>query len=599
MKKSLLIILVAALAGGAGWFAAKQTSHEKPTTASGARKILYYQSPMHPWITSPTPGRCTICGMKLEPVYEGERGFAATEGVVTLGSNTVQVINVQTEMVTNHVLVRSLRVAGVIEDDDTRHRKMSAYAEGRIEKLFVNHIGAEVVAGQPLAVFYSPSLLAAEAEYLSVLKQKSAAEISDVLKQERAGLVDATAQRLKRLGYSDAQLAALAKKDAADARTEIIAPMTGTVVTRGVYEGQYVKEGDVLFEIGDFSTMWFQFDAYERDLGWLRVGQTVEVSTPALAGKTLMASITFIDPNLNEMTRSAKVRVELPNPLLEDDGNKRRLLYHRMFAEGVVRLASPEVIAVLRTAVLSAMEPVVYVELGNGAYEQRKVKLGRRGDDFVEVLDGVQVGERVVTTGNLLIDAQAQLNASVTSGARTNAVAPFALRAESETNSPRSARPSTLAPLDALNAAQQQSAQEFLALAGELSAALAADSLPRFNEQAAKVHAAIPKLLDALGSVKPLHPALQKLEAGGHLEPAKDLAAARKTFLPFSLAAAELAAQLRAQEAFKSVKIFNCPMVNRAIPGADKNGRWIQADGPLQNPFFGAQMIDCGTEVKP
>ena len=549
MKLLFVLILVAALAGGAGWFAAKRTAHEKSAASSGARKILYYQSPMHPWITSPTPGRCTICGMKLEAVYEGERGFTAAEGVVTLGSNSVQVINVQTEMVTNRVLVRSLHVAGVIEDDDTRHRRMSAYAEGRIEKLFVNHIGAEVIAGQPLAVFYSPSLLAAEAEYLSVLKQKSTAEISDALKQERAGLVDAAAQRLKRLGYSDGQLAALAKKDAADARTEIIAPMTGTVVTRGVYEGQYVKEGDVLFEIGDFSTMWFQFDAYERDLGWLRLGQTVEVTTPALAGKVLQATITFIDPNLNEMTRSAKVRVELPNQLVEEGGNKRPLLYHRMFAEGVVRLALPEVPAVPRTAVLSATEPLVYVELGNGAYEQRKVKLGQRGDDYVEVLDGVRAGERVVTTGNLLIDAQAQLNASVVGEAPT---------AESaRTNAAMTPPP---ASPGAFTTAQQQAAQEFLALAGELSAALAADSLPRFNEQAAKVHTALPKLISALEPQAALRPALAKLETSGHLEKAVSLDDARKEFVPFTAALAELAQQLRAQHAV-AVKIYQCPMV--------------------------------------
>src|SRR6185503_13891595 len=134
--------------------------------------------------------------------------------------------------------------------------------------------------------------------------QKLPAGVSDTLQQERARLIEAAGQRLKRLGYTDAQLAALAKKESADARTEILAPMTGTVVSRNVYEGQYVKEGEVLFEIGDFSTMWFQFDAYERDLAWLRVGQHVEVTASPLPGQTFTAPITFIDPNLNEMTRS-------------------------------------------------------------------------------------------------------------------------------------------------------------------------------------------------------------------------------------------------------------------------------------------------------
>ena len=583
-KSLITLIAVGAIAAGAGWFAAKHSGDAKPVASPGARKVLYYQSPMHPWITSDKPGRCTICGMKLEPVYEGERGFGGAGGVVMLGSNSVQVINVQTELVTNRVLARTLRVAGVIDDDDTRHRRMSAYAEGRIEKLFVNHLGAEVVEGQPLAVFYSPALLAAESEYLTLARQAATPELSATMQQERARFIEAAAQRLKRLGYSDAQLAALAKKDAADARTEILAPMTGTVVARHVYEGQYVKEGDVLFEIGDFSTMWFQFDGYERDLSGLSVGQVVEVTSSSLPGKTLSAPIKFIDPNLNEMTRSAKVRVELENPIVEEGGLKRRLLYHRLFAEGTVKLPSASVLTVPRSAVLSAGQPVVYVEAGPGAYEQRPVKLGQRGDDYWEVLSGVQAGELVVTTGNLLIDAQAQLNAST--GSMTGQSSTMTNQGLMKLVSPASTE------------AQLAVAREFFTLTSELGAALADDSLALFNERAARVHAMVPKLIETFGETKPLRPTLAKFEQSGHLETAKDLATARKEFLPFSMATAELAVLLRAQPGAPVVKIFNCPMVNQAIPGADKNGRWVQMEGPLRNPFFGSQMLDCGTEVK-
>ena len=585
------LLVVAGVAAIGGWFAAKHFGRdaEKPPSASSGRKVAYYQSPMHPWITSDKPGRCTICGMQLEPVFEGQRGFAANEGIVTLGSNTVQAIHVQTQIVTNRPLVRTLHVAGTIDDDDTRHRRMSAYAEGRVEKLFVNFVGAEVVAGQPLAVFYSPTLLAAESEYLTMLKQKSPSDASEILQRERERLVQAAAQRLKRLGYSDAQLDALARKESADARTEILAPMAGTVVSRNVYEGQYVKEGDLLFEIADFSTMWFRFDAYERDLGWLRVGQEVEVTTSALPGKTFTAPITFIDPNLNEMTRSAKVRVNLANPLMEEDGRKRRLLFHKMYADGMVKISAPDRITVSRSAVLSAGEPVIYVEVGEGAYEQRKVKLGRRGDEFVEVLEGVKAGERVVTAGNLLIDAQAQLDASTR-----------ATMADSQSSSQismtiRAAMEGITAELSEV---QRQTATEFLKLTGELGAALAADNKDKFNELAPRVHASIPKLLDSFGTVKPLWPVLQKLEENGHLDKAKDLPAARKQFLPFSMATVELVQQLRVAEPFKSARIFNCPMVDRAIPGAAKNGRWIQLEPPLRNPYFGAEMLDCGTEVK-
>ena len=190
--------------------------------------------------------------------------------------------------------------------------------------------------------------------------------------------------------------------------------MSGIIVARHVYEGQYVKEGDKLFEIGDFSTMWFKFDAYERDLPWLRVGQEVEITTPAVPDKVYSAKITFIDPNLNEPTRSAKVRVDVPNPIVEQDGHMRRELYRRLYAEAAVKVDLPEALAVPRSAVLwPGAQSVVYLDKGGGAYEQRRVRLGRAGDDSWEVLAGVGEGERVVTVGNLLIDAQAHLNQSV------------------------------------------------------------------------------------------------------------------------------------------------------------------------------------------
>lgn len=576
MKTKFLfpILVIVALAAAGGWFAAKHWPEKKSTAADG-REIRYYQSPMHPWIKSDQPGRCTICGMSLVAVFKGEKGFDADARLVTLGSNAIQVIHVQSEEVKRRPLHRTLRVAGVIDDNDTAHRRLSAYADGRIEKLHVNFAGAEVVAGQPLATLYSPALLAVESEYLTVLRQPAAA--TPAMRAEHERMLQSAAQRLIRLGYAEAQVTALAKKNSADARTEILAPMTGTVVERKAYEGQYVKEGEVLFEIADFSKMWFRFDAYERDLGWLKPGQLVEITTPALSGKTFSAPITFIDPNLNDTTRSAKVRVELENPLVERDGQKRRELLHRLWADGAVQLEIPEVLAVPRSAVLSpGAQAVAYVDQGGGGYEQRKLKLGRLGDDAWEVLAGLSPGERVVTAGNMLIDAQAQLN--------------------------QSANPVAAPPVvgSTLTEAQQKGVGEFLAAVSGLGGALAADKLEAFNQQAAQFHLAMPALLGLLAQEKSWQPALQKIEAAAHLEKAGTLVAARKEFLPLSLAVVDFAKALRAQQATSGpLKIFQCPMTDKAIPGAAKISFWIQLDGPTKNPFFGSEMLDCGTEVKP
>ncbi len=584
IKFVLVTLLIAALAAGTAWFVARHwPAHSAGDSVkpSGGRKILYYQSSMHPWIKSDQPGNCTICGMKLVPVYEGEKGFEAVEGLVTLSSNTVSVINVQTEEVKRRPLQRTLRVAGTIDDNDARHRRLSAYVEGRIEKLFVNFIGAEVVEGQPLAVIYSPTLYAAEREYAALLKPTADAP---ALRAERQRLIAAAAQRLLRLGLAQSQIDALSKKAEDDYRSEILAPMSGTVVLREIYEGQYVKEGDKLFEIADFSTMWFLFDAYERDLAWIKPGQSVEVTTPAVPGKVLSAPVKFIDPNVKDMSRSAKVRVEIQNPLVEEDGRKRRELYHKLYAEGVVKVDVPEVLALPRSAVLSpGAQPVVYVDKGGGAYEQRKVKLGRAGDDLLEVLDGLSEGERIVTSGNMLIDAQAQLNQS------GQPAGPDQGAPTQETKS---------APMPPLNEAQTAAAKDFFAVADSVAVALAADNLAAFNGAAVKLHTAVPALQAAFAEAESWKPRVQAIASSGHLPEAASLEAARKAFVPFTKAVVEFVKPLRAQPAFTGIKIYQCPMVNQAVPGTPKIGQWLQAQAPLRNPFFGAEMIDCGSEVK-
>jgi len=576
MKKIFFLLLIA-VAAAIGWLAHGFTSHA-PAPAAG-RKVLFYQSAMHPWIKSDKPGKCTICGMDLVPVYEGDKGHDVATGLVTLGSNSIQVIHVQTEMLKRRPLQRTLRVAGTIDDNDTRHRRLSAYVDGRIEKLFVNFVGAEVGEGQPLATFYSPTLLAMEREYVALLRPSPAD--SSTLLTERQRLLETAALRLKRLGLTAAQIAALARKSAAESQTEILAPMSGTVVAREIYEGQYVREGDRLFELADFSTMWFQFDLYERDLAWVKPGQTVDVTTPSQPGKVYSAPITFIDPNISDSTRSAKVRVELANPLDEANGQKRRELFHKLYAEGLVRLDIPAVLAVPRLAVLSTGERVVaYVDKGNGAYEQRQLRLGRRGDDYWEVLAGLREGEHVVTSGNLLLDAQSQLNdtANETGGSTPTA---------GETI-PQST------PAMVFTEPQQTVTAELLARSDTLADALANDRLSDFAEQALKLRSLVAPLQQAFPKEHPLNPFIGRVALASAWPAADDLKAARASFAPFSAAMAELAGAARRLGAFKNLKIYKCPM-------APRPGLWVQRQGPLQNPFMGraSGMITCGAEVQP
>lgn len=572
MKTKLLVVLLLGVAAAGGWMLGRQTAHRTgASSGAGEQKVLFYQSPMHPWIKSDKPGNCTICGMKLVAVHEGDQPFEdGANTAVRLSETTVNVLNVETATVQRQPLHRTLRVAGVIDDDDTRHRRLSAYVDGRIEELGVRYVGAEVKEGELLAKLYSPTLLAARDEYLLFWKQSTSAH--------RDRLLSAARERLMRYGLSQKQVEELPSRANPPNYLEILAPLTGTVVSRNVYEGQYVKEGDVLFEIGDFSKMWFIFDAYERDLAWIAPGQMVEVSSPAVPGKTFRAPIDFIDPNLDPLTRSAKVRVILANPPVGHGGQRRELL-HKVYADGVIYVESAPVLAVPRSAVLSpGGEPVVYLAESEGSYSPRKVKLGRAGDDVWEVLDGLQEGDRVVTTGNLLIDAQAQLDHGSGVEEHTHEDAP-----------------ATASIIGDLDDKKRAAASELFAAADKIATVLAADDLAGFNANVASLHAPAAKVAEAFGKEA------DWVTSTAHLSQAPDLATARKDFYPLSKALAELAHALRQRDpSFAEVKIFECPMVKDAVPNApERKGRWVQLRPAIQNPFFGSEMLECGVEVKP
>ena len=281
-KTILIIALVAAIAGtGAWWMVSRRAPSPPGATAPAGRKILYYQSAMHPWIKSDRPGKCPICGMDLVPIYADATGTNAAGGI-TLSPDSVSAIHVQTDVVERRTLRHTLRVAGTIS-------------------------------------------------------------------------------------------------------------------------------------VNSWTAAWFTFDAYQRDLPWFKFGQTVEITVPSMPGKIFTAQIkrrgtqSYADEKFDETTDSTKVRAELSNPGIGAGDFGAGKLFNNFYAEGRVLADVPEVLTVPRSAVLwPGGRPIVYVDAG-GHYESRSVKLGRAGDEFWEVLDGLKAGERVVTTGNLLIDSEAQL----------------------------------------------------------------------------------------------------------------------------------------------------------------------------------------------
>ncbi|MBX3750186.1 MAG: efflux RND transporter periplasmic adaptor subunit [Opitutaceae bacterium] len=559
MKTLSLLALLLLIAAGA-YFAGRQHHHHSSAAAPAAgAAAAVYQCPMHPWIKSDhADAKCTICGMALVAATGGPAADQAVDpNLVTLTPAQAAVTGVQTATVTRGPLVRTIRVNGVIDDDDTRHRILAARVPGRIEKLHVNYVGAEVEAGAPLATVFSPEMLTAQRTYVERLKGGISFTVS-----ERA----LARERLLELGLTEEEIRILEGTLQPTAMVNVRAPLSGTVVSRSVYEGQYVETNDPLFEIGDFSRMWFVFDAYEPDLAWIKPGQTVELTVPSLPGQILTAPITFIDPNLDANARTARVRVILDNA--------QRLLLHKQTAQAIVRTESPETLLVPRSAVLQhGGKPVVFVARDGHAYSAREIRLGRSGDRHAEVLAGLREGDRVVTEGALILDGQAQLaHAAVGGGDHDHG---------------------TAAPTPVSVAAPEHDAAavellKALAFAtADAADALASDDLAAYERHLAHLRPAAAAYVAGFAPAArgPLVGFADKLVAG------PDLDAARRAFEPFSTAVADAA---RAEHLHHREKlwIYQCPMT--PVLGT---GRWLSRQPELRNPFFGSAMLECGDEV--
>ena len=384
---------IAAFAATSGWFAARKfpdTAHTHGTEP--VQRSVMNQCPMHPWVKSDKPADCTICGMDLVAVHAGGNHMDhSVDGIVMLQPGSPNILGVQVSEVKKHDLARTLKVCGMIEEDASRHGVISAPVEGRIDGLAMNHEGQSVVRRQPIATIFSRTLLAAGNDYKLALTTGGPA-----LEQAR--------RVLQQHGLVAEQIDAIPRRQPDDIYFGILSPLTGTIVKSYVNEGQFLREGERMFEVADFTRMWGMFTVYEKDLPLVHERQVVRVRVESLPGEEFKARVGFISPNLDEGTRSAHMRVVLENP--------ERRLKNKTFVEGTIELDAAEVLGVPRSAVLwPGGTPRVYVQRVPGAFERREVKLGRCGDTMWEVLDGLKEGEQVVTSGNMLIDGQAQLEA--------------------------------------------------------------------------------------------------------------------------------------------------------------------------------------------
>jgi Cu(I)/Ag(I) efflux system membrane fusion protein len=399
---NLVILAVGIAAGAAGsyWYAHRPEPVSTPAAAEQTspgkddREILYYRHPMGLPDTSPVPKRDSM-GMDYIPVYADEIEDA---GIVKVSLDKVQRSGVRTEKVTAQTISRAVRGVGMVDHDESRLTIVTVRSDGYVEDLFVDRTGQHVKAGEPMFRFYSPQIQLAQVDLLVALRARdSGRELEGAL------------QKLRNLDVSEARIEEVRKTKENPRTLDWPSPATGDVIAKNVIEGQRVMAGDELFRIADHSRVWIIAEVAEADIADIRVGTPATVTLRAFPNEPHEGKVTFIYPEMMKMeTRTVSVRIELPNP----DGRMKPGMYADVvFNPGAE--AAP-VTAIPASALIdSGTRKVVLVAKGDGRFEPREVKVGRQGQNYVEVLEGVDDGEEVVTSATFLIDSESNLKAAL------------------------------------------------------------------------------------------------------------------------------------------------------------------------------------------
>lgn len=399
---------------GQGGSAASVTAAANGPVSTGAkkeRKLLYYQNPMGLPDTSPTPKKDPM-GMDYIPVYEGgdedAGGAPAAANQVKISTAKVQKLGVRTEAASLRVLDKIVRAAGRVEPDERRIFTISPRFEGYVERLHVNVTGQPVGKGQPLFEVYSPELVSAQREYAIGAQGVQAMNGADSeAKSSMKQLAESALMRLKNWAISEEQLKALAKSGEAKHTLTFRSPVSGIVTEKKAVQGMRFMPGEMLYQVADLSSVWVIADVFEQDIGLVKAGVKARVKINAYPDKVFEGTITYVYPTLKAETRTVPVRIELANPGL--------LLKPAMFAQVELPVGGKgPVLTVPDSAVIdSGTRRIVLVQVEEGRFEPREVKLGARSDSYIEVLEGVKDGEQVVVAANFLIDAESNLRAAI------------------------------------------------------------------------------------------------------------------------------------------------------------------------------------------
>ncbi|KAA0142419.1 efflux RND transporter periplasmic adaptor subunit [Gimesia chilikensis] len=450
-------ILIAGLgvAQRMGFITAGGGGHSHGSTLS---QLVKYICPMMCTPPQTEPGRCPVCAMELVPATSDSS--KSDSRAVQIDPAARRIANIQTAQVSSRPLTQTINAVGELNYDEGNLKTLSAYIEGRIEHLYADFTGVEVKQGDKLAYVYSPQLYSAQVELLTAREtvRGSKATTLAAVREANRKLYSSARQRLIESGMTEAQINTLESTGTANSRMYLYAPISGTVIEKQAIEGQYVKEGQVIYQLADLSSLWLMLELFPEDAARIRYGQKVEATVQSQPDRTFSGRVAFIDPQVDPQTRTVSVRIVMPNPdqsLRVGDYARAAIslpaggkgnsggIYDPELADcwicprhphvishnsgtcslsglplvptsqyGYVShtLAETDALAVPRDAVLMAgQHSVVYVETEPGRFEIRNVVLGPTCGDQIVILKGVAQGEQVAIRGNFLIDSQMQL----------------------------------------------------------------------------------------------------------------------------------------------------------------------------------------------
>lgn len=541
-------------------------------SASGERKVKYYKSTMIPGEVKPAPGKDSM-GMDMVPVYEDQDMSA--ENNIQIDAATTQRMNLKTALVENGPVRRELRTVGTVAYNEQGLRDITTKYEGWIEKLHVNTTWSVVKAGDPLFEIYSPDLYNAQLNYVLALRAEG----------EKGG-------PLTRAGLARLQLFDMPKdfidelRQSGEVRRTMVfrAPTDGVVIEKMAIAGQMMKPGERIYRLADLSTVWVQAQIYEKDLPFIREGQAAVVSTSYGPERKFDGTVQLLLPQVEDQTRTVAARIVLPNP--------ERFLRPGMFVEvGFKSQLNDDAVLVPDMAVLRSGERnTVFIALDGGFFEPREVKLGARSEGgFYQVIAGLKTGERVVTSGQFMLDSESQLREAIQkmlkSAGGAQPAAPTDKGAGGHDHGTTSTEKKSVSTALPENAA---ALLKPVALASaDAAAALAADDLAGYKKQLSALRSALAEFFK--GYEHAAHGPLAKYKDG--LADPADIESARKDFEAFSTVVADLARENHLHHTDK-LHVFECPMA----PATGK-ARWLQREGGTKNPFFGSKMSGCGDEI--